>query len=180
MALLWSVSYFHSTVIQKKATKRKNVLQASRSHCHKWSIGNTRNLRDWILPRFVLPQGENCFLMILPSEMWKQIKIRCWIFLFITLVTFIWPSLVNANCNYCLVKTSLCVSVINYPFCVWWIPEKLKETTCVCHEGSEFLLVLIIIRYMVMSFLLIFPICTLSPWYGTRLFYNIRHYNMLS
>ena len=84
--------------------------------------------------------------------MWKQIKIRCWIFLFITLVTFIWPSLVNANCNYCLVKTSLYISVINYPFCVWWIPEKLKETICLCYEGSEFVLVLIIIPLWVLYY----------------------------
>ena len=153
MVLLWSVSYFHSAVVQgNKQQRKKSFWQASRSHCHKWSIGNTRNLRDWILPRFVLPQKENCFLMILPSEMWKQIKIRCWIFLFITLVTFIWPSLVNANCNYCLVKTSLYVSVINYPLCVWWIPEKLKETTCVCYEGSEFVLLLIIYRFSLYLF----------------------------
>ena len=175
MVLLWSVSYFHSTVIQgNKQQRKKSFWQASRSHCHKWSIGNTRNLRDWILPRFVLPQKENCFLMILPSEMWKQIRIRCWVFLFITLVTFIWPSLVNVNCNYCLVKTSLYVSVINYPFCVWWIPEKLKETTCVYHEGSEFVLVLIIMH------LSIFPLSILNPWHGTILLYNIHQYNMLS
>ena len=142
MVLLWSVSYFHSTVIQYTTT-RKEFLQASRSHCHKWSIGNTRNLRDWILPRLVLTQRENGFHMILPSEMWKQIEIRCWIFLFITMVTFIWPSLVNANCNYCLVKTRLYISVINYSFCVWWIPDKLKEAICLCYEGSEFVLVLI-------------------------------------
>ena len=153
-------------------------MQASRSHCHKWSIGNTRNLRDWILPRFVLPQRENCFLMILPSEMWKQIKIRCWIFLFITLVIFIWPSLVNANSNYCLVKTSLCVSVINYPFCVWWIPERLKETTCVCHEGSEFLLVLIVIPLWVLyySFLSILWVLGMEQDYSI----TYANYNMLS